>query len=105
MAENNRTIRGEFKGSGQDSPRHRDLREAREKGNRPLVCNCKAAGCAQICNPGEYYCSYHQAMVAEQGNFINKPKYVQREEHFGGTSHNVSYPTHVGAPENGKNKL
>jgi hypothetical protein len=61
--------------------------------------NCRASGCPCMAGNNGTYCEQHLA----EAHHYPMPK--QTIEHFGGTSHLVSYPTHVGAPENGKNKL
>lgn len=86
------------------TPRYRNMEEARMKGNRPLRCGCHWAGCPQIADVG-YYCPQHMMERAMRGADVANPRYVQKHEPFGGTTHNVSYDTKVGSPENGKNKL
>lgn len=68
-----------------------------------LMRNCGVAGCSMLVSMNANTCGKHDF---DNHNIPHSyPRYEQRETHFGGESHNCSYPTHVGAPEDGKNKL
>ena len=81
-----------------DASRSRNMESARTKGNAPLCCNCKCPACPNLAPPGGYYCSAH---VGQAHVYPVPPQ----THHVVGVSHNVSYNTTVGNPENGNNKL
>lgn len=77
-------------------------RNLRMAGKPPMRKNCGVAGCAMLVPMDQQSCGMHDFHEDTPHAY---PRYEQRHTHFGGESHNVSYDTHVGSPENKKNKL
>lgn len=85
---------------GSQEPHSRNLASA----GRPLGLskNCGVAGCAMLIPVDQAGCGMHDFHRDVPHQY---PVYPQVHTHFGGESHTVSFPTHVGAPESKKNKL